>query len=83
MVTKFFSLTNFHNVSLTLVEDFSKDIYSIEARQAAVYWLRINKDLCSERTTLSHFPCFFPCFLFTFPDVSVSLHDLSFNNNGL
>lgn len=72
------------NVSLTLVEDCSKDIYSIQASQAAVYWLCINTDLlCSERMTPSHFPCSFLCSLFTFPDVSVALHDLSFKNNGL
>lgn len=34
----FFSLTNFHNVSLTLVKIFSKDIYSLQAIQSDVYW---------------------------------------------
>lgn len=84
MDTKFFSLTNFPNVSLTLVEDFSQDIYSIETSQAAVYWLFKSKDLLSsERTTPSHFACSFLCSLSIFPDVSVTLHDLSFKNDGL
>lgn len=78
----FFSLTTFHNGSLTLVENFSRDIYSLEPRKSGCCMLFMYKNVfCSERTTPFPFP--FLCSLFSIPNVFIMLCDFSFKNSGL